>query len=136
MSSAWASLATKTLADHEITLFYQIDGLDIGKGPDVYFRDLLSEERDETIPRDQREALGGRYEFMPTWRKVYPAPDRNTEIAIGADLHPNIRSILAGTRPDLATRWLLTDNARRLLANADLYPLDKTGTERVKKVMV
>src|ERR1700704_1219988 len=138
MSSAWASLAAKTLADHEITLFYQIDGLDIGKGPDVYFRDLLSKEADDTIPQDQREALSGRYEFMPMWRKIEPAAGGKTEIAIGSDLHSNIRSILAGARPDLATRWLLTDNARRFLTSADLYALDadESAIERVKKEIV
>src|SRR4051794_11720070 len=138
MSPAWASLAAKTLADHEITLFYQVDGLDIAKGPDVYFRDLLSKEADDTIPRDQREALSGRYEFIPMWRKIDSDAKGKTEIAIGADLHPNVRNILAGARFDLATRWLLTDNARRLLTSADLYAFDadKPGVERIKKAIV
>jgi hypothetical protein len=136
MSSVWSSLATKPLAEHEIVIFYDIDGLNIEMGPETTFRELAPEYGASPLPPDQLEALQHRYANDWVWRQAEPDEADRTAFKIGGDLHPHIRHILSGARVDLATRWLPTETTTRLLEKADRYEEDKPQSARIRKALL
>jgi hypothetical protein len=124
--SLFNSLATKQIADHEIQIFFRIDGVDITSGPDTR---LLSMASGPGIPVDQQKALSGRYAGNTIWK-------REQSSGTGQDFHRHIRDVVGGKREDLATRWTLDDTASRFVGSADLYDQDVDRGGRIKKRMI
>jgi len=136
MTPNWKTIAATPVAEHEVIVFYDVDGLSLSGGPGLSFRDLCQVEASAPYPEDQRAAMQGRYADEPVWRLAEPDDAGKTAFAIGADLHPHIQAILSGARTDLASRWLLTENAIRLLDRADLYETTTPPEARIRKSIV
>jgi hypothetical protein len=136
MASPLHGIAAAALAEHEIVLFFPVDGIDPARGPQVRFGQLAGGHGGDPFPPDQEEALMARYAADPLWQVLAPGEHDKTGFVVGEDLHPHIRDILSGARTDLATRWILAANARRLLASADLYRDDKPPAQRSRKAIV
>jgi len=122
-SDVWRRLASASLADHEIHVFFEIAGVPLG-GPTICLSDLAVGES-ACIPADQRHALAGRYRKQPVWQEA--------TADVGPDIYDHLRDIVAGRRKDLATVWRLTPQAERLLASADLYEEEQPAEQRVAK---
>ena len=129
MPSIWSSIAAKGIAEHEFVTYFGVDGIDISAGPEMTFRQLA--HRDCPIPDDQYDALQNRYGDEFVWRQAEPDTDGRTAFAIGKDLHPHIREILSGARTDLATRWIPTETAIKLVSRADLYPKPEVNPRHI-----
>jgi len=123
--SLFESFAAKIISDHEIQIFYRIDGVNIVSGPGI---SLAAAAPGPGIPEDQAAALAGRYGKTPIWKRAASS-------GVGQDFHPHIRDVVGGKREDLATRWSLEDAARRLVGSAALYEEDIARTARVEKQM-
>ena len=123
--SSFESFAAKSISDHEIQIFFRIDGIAIASGPGI---SLAAAAPGPGIPEDQTAALAGRYGKTPIWK-------RERSSGVGQDFHPHIRDVVGGKREDLATRWSLDDAARRLVGSAALYGEDTARTARVEKQM-
>lgn len=126
VSSQFPPFATKVISDHEIQIFYRIDGIDVASGPKMVLGKLAAAPG---IPEDQMPALQGRYGQLDVWKR-----DKST--GVGQDFHRHIRDVIGGRRADLATRWSLDDTARAFLASASLYEADTAPKLRVKKHLV
>jgi len=122
-SDVWRRVASASLADHEIHVFFEIAGVPLG-GPAIHLSDLAAGES-TCIPADQRHALAGRYRKQPIWQEAIAD--------VGPDIYDHLRDIVAGRRKDLATVWRLTPQAERLLASADLYEEEQPADQRVAK---
>jgi len=136
MPASWSNVLNRPVGDHELAIFYEMDGIDPTTGPNLRFGHLAESEAIDCLPSDQKDAVVDRYSKDVLWRQVRSEPSGKTEIAIGDDLHPHIRDILSGARADLATRWVLTDNAQRLLRSADLYSEKISPAGRIRKSIV
>jgi hypothetical protein len=122
-SDPWSTLATRKLADHEIHLFYECDGIAL-EGSATTAGDLIGETAD-CFPADQSAALLGRYRAQRVWEP--------TRVEVGRDLHSHVRALAAGSRPDLAATFAPTAQIRRLIEHADLYEENTPAGERVSK---
>jgi hypothetical protein len=136
MGPSWSRMAVLSVADHEIVAFYNVDDVDMIRGPGTTFGHLVAKGDAFPLPADQREALRGRYASEPVWRQAEPDEAGKTAFKMGEDLHPHLRAILSGSQTDLATRWLPTEATIALLASADLYEAEKLPGDRTRKVMV
>ncbi len=86
-------IAAVEVADHEITFYYEIDGLDPSSGPvasgatsPLRMKDLVSTDS-SLFPREQIEALRTRYADEPVWARL-----RAREV--GTDFHDHIVGLL------------------------------------------
>src|ERR1700736_2444057 len=121
-----SDIAAHSLADHEIHLFYEIDGLRLDI-PATTFGSLFGNMAD-CFPPDQLSALKNRYRNDPIWQAA--------EGDVGVDYHDHVRDLAAGRRKDLAVLWKLAPTAERLLKRADLYEEGTPPTERVRKRLI
>lgn len=133
------SLSTTSVADHEIVVFYDVDGLNPETGPTVAVSGMshtsaamplkaaeLATGDVGYFPADQFAALRGRYGKETVWKRI-------TDRGVGSDFHEHIAGMLRGVRPDLVTYWKLADPFRRLLERADLYEEAVAKDERTRK---
>lgn len=121
--SVLSSIAAHAVADHEIVIYYDVDGIHPTKGPGIQFSKLANSS---SFPSDQSPALAGRYGRKAVWRM------EESRVA-GGDFHDHIGNILSGKRPDHVTFWEMTPEAARLLKTADLYAEDTAREARVAK---
>lgn len=124
--SLFNSLAAKPISEHEIQIFFRIDGIDIASGPGTRMQSMANTPG---TPADQNAALAGRHGASAVWK-------REKSSGTGHDFHNHIREVVGGRREDLATRWTLDEAASRFVASADLYDQDVERGERIKKRMV
>jgi len=124
MPDSWAGLAGRTVADHELTFFCEIDGIPLS-GPRLPMA-ALAEGDGGCWPPDQLEALRGRYAAEPVWLAHAAGDD------VG-DFHPHVGRLLNGMRPDLMRVFEPSAEAARLLARADLYEKSASPAERTRK---
>jgi hypothetical protein len=124
MPDVWAGLAGRTVADHELTFFCEIDGIPLS-GPRLPMA-ALAEGDDGGWPPDQLAALRGRYANEPVWLAHAAGDD------IG-DFHPHVGRLVNGMRPDLMRVFEPSAEAQRLLAHADLYEEKASGAARTRK---
>lgn len=129
-----ASIAAEPLAQHAIHLIYEVDGLDCSSPKLPTFKDLVVAGDGKTpsstnFPTDQIAALQGRYADDAIWHE-----DKNAKP--GIDLHPHIGDIVTGKAKGISSLWMLSPNAKRLLAAADLYDRDVAPEMRTEKMLV
>lgn len=127
-------IATVEVADHEITFYYDVDGLDPSLGPvasgsirPLRLSDLVSPEA-HLFPGEQLDALRARYADQPVW-------ERQNARVVGTDFHDHIVGLLRGDRGDLITYWTLAQQAKRLVEKCDLY-VETTVGARTRKRLV
>jgi hypothetical protein len=124
MTSA-AAIFTTSVSDHEIHVFYEIDGLSPSTGPGVMLA-ALGRGTGLGVPDDQKPALRERHDDKAIWKRA-------SDLAAGEDFHEHVRRIVGGWREDLATFWTLDGTARRFVESAALYEEKTDPKERVKK---
>jgi hypothetical protein len=124
MATSAAMLTTK-LSDHEIHVFYEIDGVDPSAGPNIMLP-ALGRGTGLGVPDDQKPALRDRYDDKAIWTRA-------EGLAAGSDFHAHIRDIVGGRREDLATFWVLDETARRFVDSAALYTEETDRAARVNK---
>jgi hypothetical protein len=127
MSDPSASFALKRISDHEIHIFYRVDGLQSSTGPSLVLSDLAG-GTGLCIPEDQKAALGARYGAEFIWKQ-------ELQPELGEDFHAHIRQILAGQRADLATTWVLSGIAQRFVDSASLYEESFDPKHRIRKCL-
>lgn len=127
MTAAFLEVSSTRLQDHEVHLFYRLRPLSPETGPDLTFQDLTcaaspgEKTAKAVLPHDQYEVLRGRYEAKPVWQ-IAGSEGAQKPWPISKDLKGEIRDILGGKRPQLATQWMLAAHAKRLLQKGDLAP--------------
>ena len=124
MPDSWAGLAGRTVADHELTFFCEIDGIPLS-GPRLPMA-ALAEGDAGCWPPDQLEALRGRYAAEPVWLAHAAGDD------VG-DFHPHVGRLLNGMRPDLMRVFEPSAEVARLLGRADLYEKSVNPATRTRK---
>lgn len=135
MTEAFLKVSTTRLQDHEVYLFYRFKPMDLETGPDLSFQDLIcgSEAEDITakavLPKDQYDVLKTRYAEQSVWQMT-GSEGAQRPWSVSSDLITEIRDILGGRRPELATQWTLGVHAKRLLQKGDLA--NEGGAEKVR----
>src|ERR1700722_532706 len=119
-------IAPRTLAEHEIHLFYEFDGIPI-RGPTMTFGSLMT-NGPTWVPTDQAPALRGRYRDERIWQE--------SEGNAGSDFYDHLADIVDGRRQDLATFWTLSSHAMDFVTSADLYEKDTPRGYRTCKRIV
>jgi hypothetical protein len=139
MSLLSQTIAQAALADHEINMFYEIDGLHALIGPDVLLAPELDLRRPlrmedlvagdgRGVPDDQKPALQGRYAKHAVWSTI-SREDGQT------DFHQHVHDVVSGTRRNLLALYKPEQYARRLLDRADLYTDAVDRKQRIAKSM-
>jgi hypothetical protein len=121
-------LLPQIVSDHEIHIFYEIDGLPPSVGPALKLA-TLTHGTALGVPDDQKTALRDRYGDKAIWKRA-------SDPAAGEDFHEHIRDIVGGRREDLATFWTLDETARHFVESASLYEEATEPKARVKKRLV
>src|SRR5690349_10071545 len=105
MSLLSQTIAQAALADHEVNMFYEIDGLNGLSGPGVplapeftshralRMEDLVAGEG-RSVPDDQKPALRGRYAKHEVWSRI-SWEDGHT------DFHQHVHDVISGSRQNL-----------------------------------
>jgi hypothetical protein len=139
MSLLSQTIAQAALADHEINMFYEIDGLPELVGPNVLLvrkpelrralrmEDLVA-DRCPGVPDDQKPALRGRYAKLEVWSTT-SREDSQT------DFHQHVHDVISGTKRNLLALYKLEPYARRLLDRADMYTDAADREQRIAKAM-
>lgn len=120
------------VAEHEIHVLYEIDGVSHVDGPARMRLGNLLDVEDATrrppgIPEDQLAALKGRYAGKQVWKRLPPGNHRADEFVAHAS------DLLNGRRELLCTVWALTDEASRFLADAHLNAEDTPTIPAARK---
>lgn len=138
MKSRSAIGSVPDIEENEVHLYYRLQSLDFEDGPRTTLGHLAAaaDESDPAIlPKDQVVALSTRYQDQQIWEPALQDGRPVQQTPISTDLHPAVRSLLSGERPELLKRWRLHAQAAQFVASADLYAKDVDRDIRTKKVL-
>lgn len=117
---------SKFLSEHRLYLHYPVYGMVPDQEANITLADWAKACND-ILPEIYSDVLGRIGSEIDVWR---PARDEDLKARLSDDLSPDLQKMLGGNRPDLVRRWLLTDEAKRLLSNGDLSTTTELSNHR------
>lgn len=128
MLNLFSKIAATSVVETETHLFYRIDDISHDLGPKLNLADLVQTtsadgtDLDAVFPEDQVQHVSERYSDKSVWQEIGDSiSGSEANPSISNDLHPAIKALLKGSRPELARIWRLTPHARNFLDCAVLF---------------